>query len=119
MPQIPLAEISQLEKGLPLRRHLWEKPIQNEINKPHQIPFWELILIKERVKLRVCTGRDVHTRNETLESEAEEGLLQGQARRQEPQALKSSKLCKGFWQSIFKSQVMGVGGGEGRGSQDT
>ena len=55
----------------------------------------------------MCTGRDVHTRNETLESEAEEGLLQGQARRQEPQALKISKLCKEFWQSIFKSQVMG------------
>ena len=47
----------------------------------------------------------------TVESEAEEPLLQGPARRQEPQALKSLKLPQGFRQSLFKSQLMGWGRG--------
>lgn len=37
--------------------------------------------------------------------------MQGPARRQEPQALKSLKLPQGIWQSLFQSQLMGGPGG--------
>lgn len=40
---------------------------------------------------------------------AQKGLLLGHARRRVAHALKSPELAKGFWQSTFKSQVMGCG----------
>ena len=53
-----------------------------------------------------CT---VRPSTEMLESGAEKGLLQCPAERQGGSYPKSPELPKGFWQSIFKSQLKELG----------